>query len=147
MGLCWTQVGPGTSLWGLVGLGSATWQRCGPHPTHVPACWGDGCGMLAAKWLPRGTLELSFFLPTPKSTLGGSRLPAHVPAGLPTVQPLPSLPAPGAAPAEAGGMLVASLQVEASACEQHHILGSSGCWSDCPWLPRCRNVPEVCTFS
>lgn len=44
-------------------------------------------------------------------------------------------------------MLVASLWVEASACERHRVLGSSGCWSDCPWLPHCRNVPEVCTFS
>lgn len=28
--------------------------------------------------------------------------------------------------------------------EQHRVPGSSG--SGCPWLPRCRNVPEVCTF-
>lgn len=29
--------------------------------------------------------------------------------------------------------------------EQHRVPGSLG--SGCPWLPRCRNVPEVCTFS
>lgn len=40
--------GPWAIPMGLVGLSLANWQRHGPCPTHTPACWGNGCGVLAA---------------------------------------------------------------------------------------------------
>lgn len=106
MGLCWTQVGPGTSPWGWWVSG---WPAGSPVAPIPPMFLQAGPMAAATERLPRGSLELSRSLPTPKKQ-PGLWLPAQVPLGLPAAQPLPSLPALGAALAEVGrGMLVASL--------------------------------------
>lgn len=48
-----------------------------------PACWGSGCGTVATKQLPQGSIELRHSLPVPKRTLGVCDLLPKCPHGCP----------------------------------------------------------------